>query len=168
MSGSCSICSKCQSCQAFCETGSQLADSYYDTSIGLIEQNDIIIKKFTPAILNRIANNIVKAAAKGSQQNSGNLSWSEVDEDFVYARDINALRVLMQSGLLTASPPGEVAKDQVIYAQYFRDLNDALESMTIYSNACDKCNVTCDSCISCQHSSCHSSCHGSCHGSSSG
>ena len=159
MSGSCSVCSRCQSCQAFCQTGSQLADSYYDVSIGQINKNDIIIKKFTPAILNRIARNIVNAAKKGSKQNSGNLSWSTVDEEFIYARDINALITLMQSGLLTSSPPGQVAKDDVIYASFFQQLNSALEGTKIYAYACDKCNVTCDSCISCQHRSCHSSCH---------
>ena len=162
MSGSCSICSKCQSCQSFCQLGKQLVSDWYpvNTIIGDTGKDQIIIKAFTQSDLNTIANYLVQAAKKGSQYHTGDPSWSDTSKLFIYADDINALRGVMASGFLGGNIAG-VSKDQVITSAWFTNLKQIMNSISLSPIACDQCNTACDSCISCQHSSCHSSCHGS-------
>ena len=107
MSGTCSICSNCQSCESFCENSKQLVKLHKPSVTidgGEILPDQIIIKRFTRADLNNIAKAIVEAGKKGSEQCS----------------------------------------------------NDELE---LDPDACNECNTSCDTCVTCQHSSCHSSCH---------
>lgn len=124
----------------------------------VVPKETIIIKHFPREELNRIGNAIVKAAHKGSRQasNSG-ASWSNETRNFIYADKITELKTLMESW----SPGGQgvpaVAKNDIVSAEWFNALSKALSNMQLSKSACDSCNTSCDSCISCQHSSCHGS-----------
>lgn len=158
MSGSCNICSRCQSCQSFCMVGNQMATSHGAQLLPDVQRDDIIIKKINPAVLKAIADSITAAASKGSEQNSSPTTLAQITEEFMYATDINAFLAHITHGLLTTSgKPGNVARDDIVYASFFQQINAAISNLKVYYYACDKCNTQCDSCVSCQHSSCHSS-----------
>lgn len=161
MSSGCSVCTNCQSCQSFCQLGQQMATDHGAQLLPSVGRDDIIIKKITPSVLKSVADSITAAASKGSKQNSSPTTLSQITKEFMYATDINKFLSHLTHGLLTGSKPGNVSRDQVVYASFFQSINSAISGIKIYAYACDKCNVTCDTCISCQHTSCHSSCHGS-------
>lgn len=163
MSGTCSICSNCQSCESFCENSKQLVKLHKPSVTidgGEILPDQIIIKRFTRADLNSIAKAIVEAGKKGSEQCSNDeLEWEEETSDFIRAKAMNDLRDLMDDLYSGNSVPSKVNEDQVITAAWFEDLRIKLSELELDPDACNECNTSCDTCVTCQHSSCHSSCH---------
>lgn len=163
MSGSCSICTNCQSCQSFCENSKQLATDHTLENITLgeeVKKNDIIIDVFPRSKLNTIGAEIARISKKGSVSSSNNdATWTDETRLFLYHDKMNELLDLMKDMYSKNSVPPEVEKDQLITAEWFESLNKALKKLSLDPGACDKCNTTCNTCVSCQHSSCHSSCH---------
>lgn len=163
MSSSCSVCSRCLSCQSFCQLGNQMATSHGATLLPSIARDDIIIKKISPSVLKAVADSITAAATKGSEVNSSPQTLPQITDVFIYATKINDFLNHITHGNLDGSHPAEVSRDDIVYASFFQEINSAISALKIYFDACDKCNTACDSCDSCQHTSCHSPCHGSSH-----
>lgn len=147
----------CQSAQNFCKTNqnasSKVGSSPWPTEF---KKDDIIIQKLPKDTFYKAFDYVMKAAAYGKQQTSGNWSINtggDFQKDFIYADQVNLLIDGIES--LDSANRGKVPKikkDDVIYAEYFTKLAQALSKLQLNKSACDHCNnacVDCNNCIGC-------------------
>lgn len=143
-------------CQGFCEVGCQAASEHgSDPGIPTIGKNDIIIKKLPKSKVQAIMNYLAEAIGDGSKRDSGDETVPTVNSsDFLHASDIN--KILYQLTQLNGCNPGDnFSRDQIIYGYQMNAIMDLIRNAQVddkaHGGACDKCNTTCDSCISCNN-----------------
>lgn len=164
----------CYSKQAFCAIGSQYVSGYYSHSWPKFSKDDIIIEVLPRSVFNSAITFINNGLHKGSSSSTSSYSISKETRDFIYADKINDI----VSGLSKLGKTIKtVKKDEVIYADYFNSIRDALNGAKLASTACNTCNtdcnvqckdcqgcVSCEGCNTCQgYTTCHSPCHSPCH-----
>lgn len=152
----CKYCNTCDTCQSFCQVGSQLASSHgvKPPWPSKFEKDQIIIEHLPQSKFYE-AFKYVADAAKIGKTNSG--GWKidtsgDYQKEFIYADQVNDLINGIES--LDGSNKNKVdkvKKDDIITAEYFTKLSQALISLNLSTKACDVCNTGCNQCTSCQY-----------------
>lgn len=148
--------SQCNTQQSFCN-GSREKGQLASTYIGAagapnFARDDIIIKTFPQATLNKLIDYVGKAASYGKTSTSGSWKGSPETKPHIYSTKINELLAGIRS-VGTNNPGPDKAKDKVILAAEFNTIMNTINNMVVGKQACDwcvsGCNVTCDTCNTC-------------------
>lgn len=170
----CPIClscnTDCDTQQTFC-TGSTMQGQAASAYIGAanapsIQRNDIIIDKLPRTKFNELLTFINRAAHYGNTPSNIGLNIEAETREFIYADKIkeilNGLTSISSSNNIVLPHP--VAKDEVIYAEDFQLIMQAINNLKLSSSACNicisDCDVGCDSCETCNSCVSCNSCQG--------
>lgn len=153
--GSCGNCSPCNSCQGFCLVGTQYGYQLCGASgAPTIQRDDIIIKKLPKTKVQALMNWLYQVSAKGSKSQSGPKSATVNSSDFLHASDLNQILAQLKT-LNDVNPGSDYARDQIIYGSEMNRIMTLIRNAQVDGSgcaggaACDKCNMQCNSCVSC-------------------
>lgn len=145
-------CSGCKECEGFCQTSasthsySQLVrNAIGPANAPTMARDDIIIKKLPKEVYDNLVNYLNRAAAFGSV-NSGGYVAPLSSGDFLKADEVYKLYQHFTNGRL--QPSGGipvVSRDDVVYANYFNELMTKINNATFRAQACNTCNMSCNS-----------------------
>lgn len=154
----------CNVCQGFCEVGKQAASQNgFNYNFGPWQRDDIIYKEMPQSVYNAMGEAIEAMAGYGNTQDSGGWTWSPETRDFIYADKTNEMirgANSLGGGTTVQGVPTLVAKESIVYADYFNAIATAIKTMILNPEACHLCNLgcdaQCDACNICNSDDCES------------